>query len=371
MKKLTIAEKAALKNHPKLSFAKLQPQNSDSKSQPANAAAAPGPEKKGVKRPFEAGDGKEKVNSVHRHWNFRFRLPSFVQEESEPKRAKTEAAQKPAAHKGVFQSGWQKHRPWLQHADKIGMTCLACIHSANKCNFTKGTTSIRTDTITAHETTAGHKFAVVKWEAAKTAETAKEKAKSDLKSFIASMNAQAVSAITKRLKIVYYLMLKDRPLSDYGSQLELATDLGVPDFDVPLILGNGVQYLSHKFAEEASEAIGEYLWQQALTELKASPALSIMLDESTDAANLKQLIIYLGGVKDGKSFTRFATLQPIDDGKADTITSALLTFLDACGLDLSKFYGLCSDGASVMLGANEGALLFFCSFVFDIRVAQV
>jgi hypothetical protein len=64
-----------------------------------------------------------------------------------------------------------------------------------------------------------------------------------------------------------------------------------------------------------------------LAELKASRFLGLEVDESTDNANIKQLILYLCGVKDGQAFTYFATLIPLSDGKAHTMASAILTFL--------------------------------------------
>jgi hypothetical protein len=60
-------------------------------------------------------------------------------------------------------------------------------------------------------------------------------------------------------------------------------------------------------------------------------------------------------LKDGVSKTDFIGILPLPDGKADTITETLVTFLtEDLGLQLEKMCALGSDGAKVMVGRQNG-----------------
>ena len=64
-----------------------------------------------------------------------------------------------------------------------------------------------------------------------------------------------------------------------------------------------------------------------LSKVRASPALGILCDESTDVANLKQLVVFIRFLVKGTSQTCFLKMIDLVDGRADTIESALL---DVC-----------------------------------------
>jgi len=144
--------------------------------------------------------------------------------------------------------------------------------------------------------------------------------------WLSQLNADAITALIKRSTIVYSLMLKYRPLSDFGDQLSLQTELDTPGMTMPDVIASA-QYTSHRFAEDMADAIDLFLWLRALADLKSSTWIGLMTDESTDNANIKQCILYLCGVKDGEPFCKFATMFAIPDGKAHTITGEILRFL--------------------------------------------
>lgn len=50
----------------------------------------------------------------------------------------------------------------------------------------------------------------------------------------------------------------------------------------------------------------------------------------------------------------FPAIVPLKNGKADTITVALLKFLEDVGLPINKMCVLGSDGAKVMVGKHNG-----------------
>ena len=56
-----------------------------------------------------------------------------------------------------------------------------------------------------------------------------------------------------------------------------------------------------------------------LNDVHKSPCVGILCDESTDTANLKQLVIFVKYLVEGLHQTRFLKVVSLQDGKADTI----------------------------------------------------
>ena len=88
--------------------------------------------------------------------------------------------------------------------------------------------------------------------------------------------------------------------------------------------------------------------------MQESSSFSIMVDESTDVSDLKQLAIYGRAVTAGKLKTRYLKIVDIDDGKAATIVDTITSYLQSSRLDLKTFSSFGSDGASVMTGCRGG-----------------
>jgi len=79
-----------------------------------------------------------------------------------------------------------------------------------------------------------------------------------------------------------------------------------------------------------------------------------MIDESTDITTTKHLDIYVSYIaKEGIFKTRFLYLVSLTECDAESITQVLINIFKKKGI-LSKLTTFASDGASVMLGKNEG-----------------
>ena len=65
-------------------------------------------------------------------------------------------------------------------------------------------------------------------------------------------------------------------------------------------------------------------------------------------------LIFFRYLKDGASKTDFLAVVPLSDGRADTITAALLQCLSDNELPLDRLCAFGSDGAKVMVGRNNG-----------------
>ncbi|XP_052244473.1 uncharacterized protein LOC127853747 [Dreissena polymorpha] len=84
---------------------------------------------------------------------------------------------------------------------------------------------------------------------------------------------------------------------------------------------------SQRFVQEAVLAMGNIIRQDILTQAIDSPWYTIMVDETTDISVISEMTVYIRFLKDGRSQTRFLSILPLNDCKAETITTSLTTHL--------------------------------------------
>jgi len=169
------------------------------------------------------------------------------------------------------------------------------------------------------------------------------------------LEQSAVNILIQRLKIVYHLVKQGRPLSDFKPQMALQQALGTPDIELNSAFQSSVTYDSATFVAEAVDAIAEYVWGKQLEALQQSPTFSLLIDESTDSANISELIIYLSAMgANGEPFTCFADILQLQAGDALHITTRVIEWLNESGLDLTKFSAFGSDGCNTMTGVHNG-----------------
>ena len=86
-----------------------------------------------------------------------------------------------------------------------------------------------------------------------------------------------------------------------------------------------------------------------------------MIDENTDRANKKRLLMYCQYFKDSDIHSDFLANIQITSATADasTIYSAVVSDLAAKGIDISRLIGIGTDGASVMTGKHNGVVKKF------------
>lgn len=90
-----------------------------------------------------------------------------------------------------------------------------------------------------------------------------------------------------------------------------------------------------------------------MSEILSSVVYAIMIDESTDICVEKHLSICVRYEKHGESVTKYLANVAVEDGKAHTITNAVIECLSKLGLDPSKMVSLATDGASTMTGKKS------------------
>lgn len=165
-------------------------------------------------------------------------------------------------------------------------------------------------------------------------------------------------ATTSRLmRTAYTLAKNNRPYTAYSELCDLQEANG-------LDLGKGLH--SRFSATKIIECIAVEMKSRVCGEiLNRNQKLSLMLDESTTISRKSCLIVYLRtkwpGVDNDECFALPLGLVQLESLTASSITNSLMELLKQHGFSsdyLSQsLVGVCSDGASVMLGKNSGVLI--------------
>ena len=115
-------------------------------------------------------------------------------------------------------------------------------------------------------------------------------------------------------------------------------------------------YKHNSTAAELQHCISEVCIEDALKRIKHSPLVDLMLDESIDIAVQKKLVLFFNILVLRKAKIEFAANVEFKDGKAETIYSAVLNYLNSYKIPVKKLSGLGTDGTSVMTGCHNGLL---------------
>jgi hypothetical protein len=162
-------------------------------------------------------------------------------------------------------------------------------------------------------------------------------------------------AFVGHLKCMYFLAKQEiAHTTNFTPLVNLCKSLGATYLG-DIATGGNAKYTSERFMQEIVKALGETILESTLQNIQLSPAFSLLIDETTDVSIKKQLIVYCKYLCNGEAKTSFLGILELQDGKAATITKAILDFCRLVNLDVStNLFALGSDGASVMLGRRGG-----------------
>ena len=274
---------------------------------------------------------------------------------SAPKRKRS------GGHKVGYDPAWKSTYPWLVPVESdgtvVGLQCQWCTtHSSERQRSRSGIwttspcTSLRKDCIEHHSNSEVH---------ARSAELElnREQAVRD-GGIVMAFQQQVVAqrkAVIGALKVVYWLAKEEIAYTTkYESLLNLAQSLGCM-YLKDLCLGGNASYTSRQIIGEFLQCLATVVETEKMQQLKSSPFYSLMTDESTDVAVLKQLVVVARCIlPSGVVETMFLDICDIQDGTAGTIEQSLLLCMERYGLDVSNLRGFGSDGAAVMVGRRSG-----------------
>ena len=155
-------------------------------------------------------------------------------------------------------------------------------------------------------------------------------------------------------RCIYWLVKEE--LADhtkFTSLLEPVKSLGCLYLS-ELEVGQNARYTSHRMIDEFVAVLSDCVERELLSKVRASPSVGILCDESTDSANIKQLVVFVRYIFKGKPYTSFLEMVDLGNGKASTITQSLLSVLRRCEIPITSVFGFGSDGAAVMVGRRSG-----------------
>lgn len=73
-----------------------------------------------------------------------------------------------------------------------------------------------------------------------------------------------------------------------------------------IAIGRNAQYTSERFMQEIVIALGDTVQETAKSEMQSSPAFALLIDETTDVAIIKQMIVYGRYLHNGEVKTRLS-----------------------------------------------------------------
>ena len=132
-------------------------------------------------------------------------------------------------------------------------------------------------------------------------------------------------AVKGALKCIYWLA-KEETAHYTPSLLKLGKFLGC-SYLHELDVAKNAHYSSNWMIDEFLTVLSQCVEKDIFLKIQASPVVSILCDESTDVANLKQLAVFVRFLVDGKPCTCFLKMVDIINGTAETIEHVLL---DVC-----------------------------------------
>lgn len=124
----------------------------------------------------------------------------------------------------------------------------------------------------------------------------------------------------------------------------------------------GFQHRSAGSEREIIQLIAKIIQDEIVDQVKSSATFGILIDDMTDVTSKEQMILFVQYYcrKEEKVKTKFLSVESVLDqsdscsANAETLFQVFSKKLNELGLDVTKVGGMASDGASVMLGCNNG-----------------
>ncbi|CAI7740195.1 unnamed protein product [Closterium sp. NIES-54] len=258
------------------------------------------------------------------------------------------------AHKR-FKTSWESLFPWLiLTCDDVGfpiLRCSTCLeHGAEgaKTAYGKGGSGgrdMQKGSIRTHQRSTAHQDAHAEMKSKES-----RKLRQTLLSQFEGLDRSTLHIITA-LKTTVYICKSEAPITSYVGTIKFMDELGVPN----LPLDSKGNYFSEYGSGELLHAAAKYMRQEQLKQIEASPYISIQLDESTDKAHSKHMIVYVHFMKEGASVCEFLTLLTVDKCDTASLVDVLLTHLDAVGIDFVQDCIVHSTLSREVLAAKDAA----------------
>lgn len=112
------------------------------------------------------------------------------------------------------------------------------------------------------------------------------------------------------------------------------------------------KYSSGEIQNEMVKTMGLCVLREIAGCLQSAPFFSLMVDETTDASNVEQVVVCLRWVNE--AFKAFVGLYEVASTEAEVIHTTVTDVLLEMNLSVSKVRGQCYDGVATVAGAKSG-----------------
>ena len=102
------------------------------------------------------------------------------------------------------------------------------------------------------------------------------------------------------------------------------------------------------------EAIGVWVDELQINQVRDAPFFSLMADECVDVANIEELSVFCRWVENEVPVEHFMEILPLKKTDAQSIYSVLLDWLKKKDLQCNKLVGMGFDGAATFAGKKSG-----------------
>ncbi|VDI74940.1 Hypothetical predicted protein [Mytilus galloprovincialis] len=255
------------------------------------------------------------------------------------KRDDSDQNSKSAKNARSFSQKWLQLFLWLRFDSMLNaMFCDICQKHKLKNNFVKpGSTNFRKSAVVEHANSNDHVQALKLETASKS---------NPIVSVFEKVHEKTDNAMCTLFRNAYFIAKENLPMDKFQSLNDLNKSNGA--------VITSKLYQENNACSEFIQIISDSIEQEVMSDVKLSPAGGIMIDESTDLATQKHLILYLSYLKAGELKISYTKLLNLSSGTAVSITAHIIAYLKSFGVDLSKIFGMGSDGASVMIGKHGG-----------------
>ena len=228
--------------------------------------------------------------------------------------------------------------------------------NADKSFLTTGFTNWKDATakFTKHETSDFHKMCVEALSAADVGDMLNREAATERK--------QNRTYLLKILSSVRFLARQGLPLrgdgdetnSNFHQLLLLRSVEDCPGMS-KFLERKQLKYTSHEVQNEFLSIMAQQVLRQVAASLQSSVYYTVMVDETTDAANKEQVVLVFRWVDDDLQVHEdFVGLHETDSTTADALVAIIRDTLLRLNIKLENCRGQCYDGAGVMSGRRSG-----------------
>jgi hypothetical protein len=121
---------------------------------------------------------------------------------------------------------------------------------------------------------------------------------------------------------------------------------------------SGPKYSRDKDATDMIQTIAEDLADEAFEEVKKGKYFSLMVDESNDCSDIKNMALFIRSVDvdTGEVIVRMLDMVEVKDVEANTLFKEIESQLNLRNFSYQNMVGFGSDGCSVMTGSIKGVV---------------